>query len=185
MAFTFRSRKLDVAEAAALGRNTAFEFDFNHLAAAGSTTSSTANLLDTVAAKFEISKVAYHLPVAFVGASITNLTVSVGVTAATTDFLNAVEVCASTPAGAGQAAYSSISTTTVDETYATPESTVLTNLRTWANQVINSRSKILTSSTNLVATVTATGANLSALTAGRIVILAQVVDLSKFDARGA
>lgn len=183
MATSFRTRKLGVEECAALGRNTVFEIDYAGLSGAGATTSTILTLISSLAAKFEISRVRYHLPAAFVGASITAMKMDVGVTSLTTDFINQAEVVTATPTPAGPPDLT-ISTTTVDETYATPESTVLTNLRSYVNQMIGQR-KVITSAVDVLATFTATGANLSALTAGRVVILAQVVDLSKYDARGA
>lgn len=182
MATSFRYRKLDPAEAAALGRNVAFEIDYAGLAGAGATTSTVLTLLSSLASKTEVSQVCFHTPAGFVGASVTNLKLDVGVTAATQDFVNQAELISGSVTDAGQATFTTPSTTTVDETYATPESTVLTNLRTLANQIIGARPKVLVATSNLLATFTATGANLSALTAGNVVILANVVDLSTYRA---
>jgi hypothetical protein len=184
MALSFRRRTLDVAEAAALGRNMVFEIDYAHLAAAGATTSDTATLLTNLAARHELGKVAFNLVTAFDGTSTTNLAMEVGVDGDTDCFIASTELHNdATEIICGGPTLTAPTTSTVDETYATNESTVLTNLRTLANQIIDSAPKVLTISTrDLVAVFTATGANLTDLTSGVVCIFAKVTDLSKYRA---
>ena len=181
MAATFKYTKLDVAQAAALGRNCKFTITYADLAEEGATTSAVLTLLNDVAVRSEISNVAFSLPTAFDGGSTSGLLLDVGVTADLDAFIDGIEIHEDgTQIIAAGPTLTAPSTTTVDETYATPESVVLTDLRTLANQIVNSAPKVLTATTDLLATFTATGANLDTLTAGEVNIFAKVVDLSKF-----
>jgi len=178
---TFKTTHLTTAQAAALRRNVKWTIGYADLVAEGATTSAVATLLDDLAARSEISNVVFSLPTPFDGGATSALVLDVGVTGDDDAFIDNIEIhLDGTEIIASGPTLSTISTTTVDETYATPESTVLTNLRTLANQILAKEPKVLTATTDLIATFTATGGNLNVLTTGEVNIFAHVVDLSKF-----
>lgn len=109
----------------------------------------------------------------FVGASITNLTVKVGYNGATVDaddaFLALTELAGvATEILAANSTPAAVDTTTVDQTYSTEESTVINSLRTVVNKLRGALGLAAQETGTVEAVFTSTGANLTALTAGRV-----------------
>jgi hypothetical protein len=117
-------------------------------------TSKVITLLSSVPTGSIIADAAFYLKTAFVGTSVTNLTVAVGWTGTAGGLIATVELStAGTAVLAGDGTGSAFAT-----------------LRTgFAPQ----------SATAVIATFTSTGANLTALTAGEVAIFVRVTDLSK------
>jgi hypothetical protein len=70
---------------------------------------------------------------------------------------------------------------TVDTTYGQDEADVITSLRTKLNAVLGALPKAINEAWTLDLLFTATGANLSTLTAGKVQIFFDVLDYSDFD----
>ena len=111
----------------------------------------------------------------FVGASVTNLAATLGYNGATVDDADAfIESTELATAGTELlVAAGSIATGTVDETYATTEAAVVNSLRARVNGLQAQEAGTV----ELV--LTSTGANLSALTAGKLRCYFNVVEVSK------
>lgn len=93
---------------------------------------------------------AYYLPTAFVGTSITALKLDLGVSGSLTTLINNVEVLTATPAAAG----------------------------IWNGASLAAGGYIATAATTLQARFTATGANLTAMTAGEVWLYLEIYKLS-------
>lgn len=127
--------------------------------------------LSAYAARHVIGGFSFDLITPFVGASITNLVLDVGYDGATVDlqtaFITGQELCAAGYRVADDGFLAAVDTQTVDGTYGTAESDVINSLRTRVN-ALRLRTLAAQETGNITALFTATGANLSALTAGKI-----------------
>lgn len=120
---------------------------------------------------------AYDLVTPFVGAAITNLTAKLGYNGATTDGADSLFE-AKELAGVATEILSdagSIDASAIDATFGAPELAVLTSLR-------NRQAYAPQDAGNVEIVFTATGANLTALTAGKVRVLFNVIRLT--DLRG-
>ncbi len=127
----------------------------------------------TYAARDVLGRLIMDLVTPFVGASVTNLTVKVGYNGATVDdddaFLPLTELAGvATEILAATSTPAAVDTTTVDQTYSTEESTVINSLRTVVNNLRAALGLSAQEAGTIEAVFTSTGANLTALTAGRV-----------------
>lgn len=162
---------LTTQDRAGLGgkRNFGCLIDYTDLSGTAATT--LVLTLQAYAARDLLSDFCFDLIDPFVGASITNLKLDVGYDGTTVDlqtgFINQQELVASGYRRCDNGSVAAVNTSTVDNTYGQAENDVITSLRTLANDA-NSRKLAAQEAGNITALFTATGANLSALTAGRL-----------------
>ncbi len=125
----------------------------------------------------------FDLITPFVGASITNIKLDVGYDGTAVDlqtaFINQQEIVASGYRLCDDGSVAAVNTSTVDNTYGQAENDVITSLRTLANDA-NARKLATQEAGNITALFTATGANLTALTAGRLHLYFGQFGLTKF-----
>lgn len=143
-------------------------------AAAGSTTSLTISVKPYVAR--DIMALAFiDLVTPFAGTSITNLVLDFGYNGASVDdddaFIDNIELAgASTEILADAGSVLAVDTSTVDNTYGQQENDVITSLRNRVNDLRARRFWAAQEAGALEVKLTSTGANLSALTAGEVVL---------------
>lgn len=182
MAATFKSLKLSNEESAATGWTHKWIVDFAGLVAAGETTGVTLELKASIAARSFIERIDYNLITSFDGGATSELTLKLGYDLASgTDdddaFLAAASLHAdSTPVPTRVSPAAAIDTSTVDQTYATEESTVLASLRTEVNKLLQTVRRFFNVAWDFEAVFTATGANMSTLTQGEVHIYARIVE---------
>jgi len=158
-------------------------FTFADLAGTASTTltSTIASLTARTAVRF----IGFHLVTAFDGTSTTGLTLALGINRASgTDlaagFLAATELHNdATEVVIGPVPLGDVATDTIDATYGSAESTVLTDLRTKLNSIIKLAPQAYSDAAAIEAYWTSTTANLTDLTSGEIDLYFAIVDLSK------
>lgn len=167
--------ELTLEEQVKTGRSHMVVIDFTDFAGVASTGKTFAVL--PYVARDILERGAFDLVTPFVGASITGLTVKLGWNGATTDLANglleALELCGAATEILADAG--SIDTSAIDATFGAPELAVLTSLR-------NRQAYAAQDAGNVEAVFTATGANLSVLTAGKVRILLNKISLT--DLRG-
>lgn len=139
----------------------------------------------TYAARDVLGRLKMDLVTPFVGAAVTNLTVKVGYNGASVDdddaFLPLTELAGvATEILAATATPAAPDASTVDETYSTAESTVVNSLRTVINNLRAALGLAAQEAGTVEAVFTSTGANLTALTAGRVKFFFDVVRLPDF-----
>lgn len=164
---------LDSQEAALRGATHEAIFTYDDLDGTAST-SLTSTLAESLPAGTRIEFIGWQLDTDFDGGATTDLTAKIGwdLGSGTDDddgLLAAVSLHAdATEVQYGPVAIADLPTTTVDETYATPESTVLTDVRTKLNTVLKRGPKVFDDTADLEIVWTSSGANLSALTSGQV-----------------
>jgi hypothetical protein len=182
MAATFKSIRLSNEEAAATGWTHKWIVDYAGLVAAGETTAVTLELRATAAARSFIENVDYNVITSFDGGATSELTLKLGYDLASgTDdddaFVAAASVHAdSTPVPTRVSPALVIDASTVDQTFATEESTVLASLRTEVNKLLLRVRRYFNVAWDFEAVFTATGANLSTLTTGEVHIYARIIE---------
>ncbi len=138
----------------------------------------------TGASKQGICRVFFVIDTNFDGTSITELTVSATLNyASSTDktLVAAVSICGvATEVPASPAGIAVVDASTVDDTFGNPENLVLTDMRSKLNIVLGRIPIIPSEAWTLDLLFTATGANLSALTIGKLLVFFEVIDLSGF-----
>lgn len=165
--------QLSTQEAALRNCNAVIEVEHTDLSGTAGTTL-TQELVTGIAAGTRIEFIGHQLVTAFDGGDTSELTVALGYDLASgTDdadgFLAATSVHAdATFVNGSPRPVGDISAETVDETYGTQESTVIASLRTAANTVNKRGPKVFAAAADIEAAWTATGANLTALTAGKV-----------------
>ena len=154
-----------------------------------SSTASTAKTLTlgTYAARDFIGRFLYDLVTPFDGGATSEMTLKIGYNGAAVDdddaFLPATSVHVdATEILCANGAPAVVDTSTVDETYSTAESTVIASLRTKVNALIAVLGLAAVEAGTIEAIFTATGANLTALTTGKIRIFFDWITLP--DMRG-
>lgn len=166
-------QRLDTQEAALRGATHEAIFDYTDLSGTAGT-SLTSTLAAAMVAGTRISFVGWQLDTDFDGGSTSSLTAAIGwdLGSGTDDadgLLAAVELHADgTEVQYGPVAIADLPTTTVDETYATPESTVLTDVRTKLNTLLKNGPKVFNDTADLEIAWTAVGANMTELTQGKV-----------------
>jgi hypothetical protein len=167
-----------------LGATHSIIVDFTDLTGTAAT-SKTQELMTSIPANTRFRYVGHILQEDFDGPSITELTMAIGydLSSGTDDndgFQAATSVCgAATEVEATPELVTDVATDTIDTTFGTEESTVLTSLRTKVNTLLKLLPRSFTVAWDLDAVFTATGANLSVLTAGRVQILVERYDLNQ------
>lgn len=126
----------------------------------------------------------------FAGASVTELTVTAGydLTSGTDDadgYLAATSICgAATEIDAAPEEVADVNTATTDTTYGQQELDVIDSLRTRVNLLCKQAAVAHNEAWTLTALFTATGANLTALTAGEVWFLYAALDLDQLEKQG-
>jgi hypothetical protein len=132
-----------------------------------------------------LGRIFFALKTAAVGASITNLTVKATLNyASSTDkeTIPAFELCAAaTELLAGPPQIADADASTVDGTYGAEEQAVIGSLRTKLNQALGRLPIVPGETWTLDLLFTATGANLDALTALKLQVFVERIDLDDFD----
>ena len=166
-------QRLDSQEAALRGATHEAIYTYDDLDGTAGTTLTT-TIAESLPAGTRIEFIGWQLDTDFDGGATSGLTAAIGwdLASGTDDadgLLAAVELHAdSTEIQYGPEAIADLTTTTVDETYATPESTVLTEVRTKLNTVIKRGPKVFNDTADLEVAWTSTGGNLSLLTSGKV-----------------
>ncbi len=164
---------MDTQAAALRGATHEAIFDYTDLSGTAGT-SLTSTLAASLVAGTAIEFVGWQLDTDFDGGATSSLTAKIGwdLGSGTDDddgLLAAVELHADgTEVQYGPVAIADLPTTTIDETYATPESTVLTDVRTKLNTVLKRTRKVFDDTADLEVVWTASGANMTALTQGKV-----------------
>lgn len=181
-AATFKSIRLSNEEAAATGWTHKWIVTAADLVAAGATTAATLELAPGVAARSKIENIDWNLITAFDGGATSELTLKLGYDLASgTDdddaFLSAVSLHADSTAIVTRPNSLAVAdASTVDGTYGAPEAAVIADLRTELNKLLQRVARWFTVAWDLEAIFTATGANLTELTAGEVHIYARLVE---------
>lgn len=166
-------QRLDTQEAALRGATHAAVYDYTDLNTTAGT-SLTSTIVSSLPAGTRCEYVGHQLDTDFDGGSTTNLTAAIGwdLGSGTDDadgFLAATELHADgTEIQYSPTAIADVDASTVDGTYGSQESDVITSLRTKVNTVLKRGAKVFDDTADIEIVWTATGANMTELTQGKV-----------------
>jgi hypothetical protein len=170
--------ELGIEAMARFGVTHRFEITYADLTAAATT--QTITLLNNLAIGSKVENVSFRVPTLFDGGSTSDLGLEIGydLTSGTDDPNGLMEShtihADGTYVKAGPVPVADVDTGTVDDTYGSAENGVLTSARTKLNTLLRRGPRVFSDTGSLTALFTATGANLSTLTAGEVHIYARV-----------
>ena len=166
-------QKIDSQAAAARGYSHEYLVQFTDLNDTAGT-AKTLTACDDLPAGTRVQLLGYQVDTLFDGGATSELTVAVGWDLASgTDDSDGLMAAASihadaTPIRYGPPAVADVDASTVDNTYGQQENDVITSLRSRVNTELKRPVKVFNDTADLNFVFTSTGANLTALTAGRV-----------------
>ena len=171
---------------AALGATHVARITYSDLTDTAATTK-TVTLLASIAANTLFRYVGHVLITDFDGGATSELTMAVGYDLSSgTDDVDGFQTATSVHADGTEVdvtpeLVTDVDTSTVDATYGTEESTVIASLRTKLNLLLKQQPRSFITTWDLECAFTATGANLSTLTSGEVLVLFALVDLDPIE----